>query len=79
VLAAQEQLVGTGHAEEEERSIGALGDVLDRVHEDGVRPLEVVDHQDERPATGQRLEQLLRRPVGVLGKRLLVGRLLLGG
>ena len=68
VLAAREQLVRAGHAEQHQRCVGVLGDVLDGVEQDGVGPVEVVDHQHQRPAAGQGLQQPLERPEGVLGQ-----------
>ena len=68
VPAAGEQLVRAGHAQQDQRRLGVLGDVLDGVEQDGVGPLEVVDDQDQRPAAGQDLEQALERPEGVLGQ-----------
>jgi hypothetical protein len=65
---ARKQLVGTGHAEQDERGVGELGHVLDGVEQDRVGPLEVVDDQHQRPAAGQHLQQPLQRPEGVLGQ-----------
>jgi hypothetical protein len=68
VPAVGEQLVRAGHAEQDQRRLGVLGDVLDGVEQDGVGPLEVVDDQYQRPPAGQGLEQALERPEGVLGQ-----------
>ena len=45
-------------AEEEDRRVAReVGDVLDEVDEDRLRPLQVVDHDDLRPLGCARLEQ----------------------
>ncbi len=50
--------LGARDAEQEDRRVaGEVGDVLDEVDEDRLRPLQVVDDHDLRPLGGPRLEQ----------------------
>ena len=51
--------IGSGDAEQQDRRVARpVGDVLDQIQEDGLGPLDVVEHDDLRPLGRARLEQL---------------------
>ncbi len=55
--------VGTGEAEEQDWCAAReAGDVLEEVEQRRLRPVDVVDRDDERPPAGERLEQAPERP-----------------
>ena len=57
------------HAHEQQRRVaGPLGDVLDQVEQGRLGPVDVVEHDDDGPAPGERLEQLAHSPEAVLGR-----------
>ena len=41
---------------------GPIGHVLDQIEEGGLRPVDVVEHGDQRLAFGQGLQELADRP-----------------
>ena len=56
-------------ADEQDREIAReVGDVLDQVEERRLGPVEVVDHDDERPCSRERLEQPPDGPEGLLAR-----------
>ena len=58
------------HAEQQDRRIAAqVGDVLDQIEERLLAPVDVVEHDDERPSHSDRLEQLAERPGDLLDRR----------
>ena len=62
----QLEQLGAGDAEQEDRRVARpVGDVLDQVEEDGLGPLDVVQHEDLRPLCGAGLDQLAERELRV--------------
>jgi hypothetical protein len=60
--------LGPRHADEQDRGVpGPVGEVLDKIQERGLGPVDVVEHDDERPLAREVLEELAHRPDGVLG------------
>ena len=58
----------TGHPDEKYRSVPRpVGDMLDQVEERRLCPVEVIEDDDERPPSGQRLEELSHPPKALLG------------
>ena len=56
-------------ADENRRVPAPAGDVLDEVEERRLAPLDVVEHEHDRPLPGERLEQAPHRPVDLLAPR----------
>jgi len=66
-LAARRELVRAGDAHQEHRGVlRQVDEVLDRIEQDRVGPLEVVDDDDQRSAARTGLQQALNRPERVL-------------
>ena len=58
------------HAADEDRCVATpAGEVLDEVEERRLRPLDVVEHEHERPLARERLEQPADRPVELVRAR----------
>ena len=55
---------------EDRRVAGPVADVLDQVEERRLAPLDVVEHDHERPLRGRRLEQLAHRDRDLVRRRL---------
>ena len=68
------QELGTGHAREQDRGITReVGHVLDELQELRLGPLEVIDHEDQRPFRRELLEQHPDRPERLLRRGLAAG------
>ena len=57
---------GTGEREEQDRPLPELDEVLDEVEERGGRPVQVLEHEDDRTAARKRFEQAADRPGGLV-------------
>ena len=65
---ANVQEVGSRHRQEEDRRLtGEVGDVLDQIEEGATRPLEVVEHDHDRPLSRERLQEPAAGPEDLLG------------
>jgi hypothetical protein len=63
------QLVRAGDRQQHDRDVlQVIGQILDRIEQDGRGPLHVVDHHHQRPAAGDRPQQALQRPERALGQ-----------
>ena len=66
--------VAAGKAADEDRRVARpAGEVLDQVEERGLRPLDVVQHEQHRPLAGERLEQPPESPVDLVAARMRLG------
>ena len=64
-----EQL-GSGDTDEQQFCVARpIRQVLDQIQQERLRPMDVVEHHDERPLSSQMLEQLSHAPRRVLGGR----------
>ena len=71
-LGPELEQVGTRVAENEHRCVlDGLPDVLDEIEERRFRPVEVLEHDDERPLARELLEELAGRPEELLHRKLL--------
>ena len=61
--AARRDRAAPGREQDERRGRAPARDVLDQVEQRRVRPVPVLDHDDERPPPGERLEEEPQRPV----------------
>ena len=67
--------VGTGEAEEEDRGLAyPVGDVFEQFEERWLRPVQIVDDDDERPLARELLEQPAKRPEGLASVREGIGQ-----
>ena len=63
-----------GEAEKQDRSASEVGDVLHELEEGRLCPVHVLEHQDERPVRGERLEHAPGRTEGLLARRCTLAR-----
>ena len=56
----------TRHAQQEERAVGALRELLHEVEQGGLGPVDVVEDEDDRTFPSPRLQEAADRPGGLL-------------